>query len=370
MKNLQDKCRGSLIGGAVGDALGYAVEFDSLQRILRKYGESGISEYELEDGVAVFSDDTQMSLFTAAGLLAGSARDNDDTDLLLAEIKVAYLDWYVTQTMQRTATKRGWLMHIGRLWQRRAPGNTCLSSLSMLAKDSSQQVVNDSKGCGGVMRVAPIGIYAAVHSDKMDLLKCGLLAGAAAELTHGHPLSTFASMAFAMIVSECILEENIDQQQFRYIVIERVFNLLQNHFAGSKDLLLLKTQIVNALELAVSDICDADCIRRLGEGWVGDEALAIALFSVMRYINDFSKCIVCAVNHDGDSDSTGAIAGNIIGAILGYNMIPERFLKDLELKDLLLSMADDLCGKSVTGQFKARYIDGLPVGVPAELLIP
>ena len=70
MSRFQDKCRGSLVGGAVGDALGYAVEFSALDTIRRKYGEGGITEFKLNlNNVAEFSDDTQMSLFTAEGLL-------------------------------------------------------------------------------------------------------------------------------------------------------------------------------------------------------------------------------------------------------------------------------------------------------------
>ena len=80
----------------------------------------------------------------------------------------------------------------------------------------------------------------------------------------------------------------------------------------------------------------------LGGGWVAEETLAIAVFSVLRHINDFNACIISAVNHGGDSDSTGAVAGNIIGAILGYRAIPDKFTKTIQLKDLLLAMADAL----------------------------
>ena len=68
MKN-QDKFRGCLIGGAIGDALGYAVEFLQISRIRQKYGDNGITSYELKNGIAEISDDTQMTLFTANGLL-------------------------------------------------------------------------------------------------------------------------------------------------------------------------------------------------------------------------------------------------------------------------------------------------------------
>ena len=70
---LNDRVRGSLIGGAAGDALGYAIEFQDENYIFEKYGPSGITEFELIDGKALISDDTQMTLFTAAGLLTGNS---------------------------------------------------------------------------------------------------------------------------------------------------------------------------------------------------------------------------------------------------------------------------------------------------------
>lgn len=78
---------------------------------------------------------------------------------------------------------------------------------------------------------------------------------------------------------------------------------------------------------------------------MGEEALAIAVYCALRYENDFSAGIIAAVNHRGDSDSTGAITGNILGALLGYESMDEQWKNDLELTDVLLEMADDLyCG--------------------------
>lgn len=369
MNNLQDKCRGSLVGGAVGDALGYAVEFDSLREIRRKYGESGIRNYELENGVAVFSDDTQMSLFTAGGLLNGRADGAVWDTELLPYIKDSYIRWYYTQTKSPLAFSSDWLTHVNNLWIRRAPGNTCMSALSVLSTIDCRPLANNSKGCGGVMRVAPIGIYSAAHNRELDMVKAGFLAGAAADITHKHPLSTFASMALAMIVADCINHEKIDREKFRFIVIQRVFKLLELHYKEDDNLQNLKTQVEKTLDLAESDVLDTEGIRKLGEGWVGDEALAIAVFCVMRYIDDFQKCIVCAVNHDGDSDSTGAITGNIIGAILGYSRIPLNYLTTLELKDVLVSVADDLCGCSSDEQMTERYKNHKPFGVNPGYLI-
>jgi len=83
-------------------------------------------------------------------------------------------------------------------------------------------------------------------------------------------------------------------------------------------------------------------IARLGEGWVGDEALAIAVYCCLRYTHDFNQCMTAAVNHDGDSDSTGAIAGNILGALYGYEALDQKWKEHLELHDVILEMADDL----------------------------
>lgn len=369
MSDLHDKCLGSLVGGAVGDALGYKVEFMSLPAIRKRFGENGITDYVLHNGVAEFSDDTQMLLFTAEVLLNGIADGKLYEKDLLPYIAKAYEYWYYTQTYPALKMSGSWLTHISGLWVRRAPGNTCMSALHCITMPNSAPVINNSKGCGGIMRVAPIGIYSAAHHKMIDLEHAGHLAGYAADITHKHPHSTYSSMAFAMIVSECITQGNIDRDKFKFIVIDRVFKLLGLWFKGDNLLADLFNLILKAMWYATSKESDTDSIRQLGEGWVADETLAIAIFSVMRYIDDFEKCVCCAVNHDGDSDSTGAVAGNIIGAILGYNVIPEKYLTTLEIHDVLVSMADDLGGFSSKGQMSERYVNHQPYNVNENLLI-
>lgn len=83
-------------------------------------------------------------------------------------------------------------------------------------------------------------------------------------------------------------------------------------------------------------------IRELGQGWVAEETLAIAIYCALKYSNDFDKALIASVNHSGDSDSTGAVTGNILGAYLGLSGIPEKYLKNLELKNVILELADDL----------------------------
>lgn len=346
-EELQDKIRGSLVGGAVGDALGYPVEFVcSFEEIRAKYGKDGITVYdksfpwcEDEKGhyKALFSDDTQMTLYTAEGLLeaAGSGRP------IVATICNSYLAWYGGQVGKKI--RIGYdssLAGIEELNQRRAPGNTCLSAL--LSIRNGREPVNSSKGCGGVMRVAPIGLYGASHGWTLE--ETARLAGEVAELTHLHPLSTYSSAALAVMVQLCVLaEEAIGNVTFKAIVDKSLGALGEVYGSDAPAMADFHRIMRKAISLEDARLRDWEVIENgLGGGWVAEETLAIAVFSVIRHIDDFNACMICAVNHGGDSDSTGAVAGNILGAIVGYEAIPEKFSESIQLKELLLTMADAL----------------------------
>lgn len=345
--NLQDKCRGSLIGGAIGDALGYPVEFvNSFREIQAEYGERGITEYDmsypwLDDSLrhykALFSDDTQMTLYTAEGLLEAERSGRP----LVPTICNAYLAWYGRQVSKKVRISYdSELSKIDELNQRRAPGNTCLSAL--LSIYNGKDPMNSSKGCGGIMRVAPIGLYGATHGWSLE--ETAKLAGEVAELTHLHPLSTYSSAALAVIVQICVSEEGtVDVSRFKSIV-EKSLDVVSIVYGAYAPAIEDFQKIVRkAFRLEDNLLCDWEIIENgLGGGWVAEETLAIAVFSVSRHINDFNACMICAVNHGGDSDSTGAVAGNIIGAIIGYEAITDKFTKSIQLKDLLITTADAL----------------------------
>lgn len=70
---------------------------------------------------------------------------------------------------------------------------------------------------------------------------------------------------------------------------------------------------------------------------------AIAVYCSLKYENDFEKAIIASVNHNGDSDSTGSVTGNILGVRLGYEAIPQKFKENLEMRDIIIEIADDLC---------------------------
>lgn len=108
---------------------------------------------------------------------------------------------------------------------------------------------------------------------------------------------------------------------------------------GNEECLIL---LEKAIDLAKEGYPSVDKIRQLGEGWVGDEALAIAVYCALPYPDDFAKALILSVNHDGDSDSTGAVTGNIMGAYLGITSIPKKWIENIELKAEIIQLSDDL----------------------------
>jgi len=340
MKNL-DKFRGCLIGGAAGDALGYVVEFLDESAIFRQYGMNGITEYSIVDGVAQISDDTQMTLFTANGLLLGTTRGMTRGIMgsYPSYISLCYKDWLRTQYENYSPDikdKYTWLMNIPELFQRRAPGNTCLSAIQNGANGTIEKPINTSKGCGGIMRVAPIGLY--FEGKNFAISEIDRIGAEVAALTHGHELGYIPAAALVHMIQKVAHHEDMTLLQ----AVLEMKEAISKEFANAKHLKRQINLIDRAIALSCEEMEDVDAIRMLGQGWVAEETLAIAIYCSLKYSNDFDKAMIASVNHSGDSDSTGAVTGNILGAYLGLKGIPKKYLDHLELKDVILEMADDL----------------------------
>ena len=348
-----DRIRGSLFGGAAGDALGYPIEFMRESEISQRYGVEGPDRYipDPQNGKAVISDDTQMSLFTACGLLYGVTRMNmrGIGSRLGDYVQYAYQSWYLTQTktfaeinsMDELERYRSgammWLMEVPELYARRAPGMTCMSELQ---DPHPHQAKNDSKGCGGIMRIAPLALtYRWTHGN-MSVSELETEARYIAGWTHGHPLGKMPAAVLTHIIDGILRYDVNTRQELKNVIQEAV-----DAIAGYPDITYkngLQRLLRFAVSLAENHDDDMENIHQIGEGWVAEETLAIAIYCSLRYADDFSAGIRAAVNHNGDSDSTGAVTGNILGALLGYKAIPDTWKKDLELSDVILEMADDL----------------------------
>ncbi len=352
-KGNRDQILGCIIGGAAGDALGYPIEFLDERTITDKYGKNGIDEYELdpETGKALISDDTQMTLFTANGLLAGeSAGKMWKTKWKPRHaVAAAYRDWLATQKyashgirpeQEEIEGNTCWLCDVPELYEWRAPGQTCLSALESRGEsidkveDYIASPLNNSKGCGGVMRVAPLALK--FHGNIKWLDKEGAQIAA---ITHSHSLGYIPAAMLVHIINRIVYPER--DMSLREIVAE-ARNMMAELFADDENIGYFLQLMDLAFALSQNDSPDLMNIHELGQGWVGEEALAIAVYCSLRYSEDFSKAICAAVNHGGDSDSTGAITGNIVGAIVGMSGIEPMWTDDLELKDVILELSNDL----------------------------
>lgn len=324
----EHKIKGCLLGGAVGDALGYPVEFTSYRNIVSKYGKNGIENFELHNGVALISDDTQMTIFTAEGLINGYS----NKDLSIKYIYRAYLDWLKTQgyEVRCPESEDNYCMKLSdeeELNHRRAPGNTCLSALLSAKMGTVKTPINTSKGCGGVMRVAPIGLFLEKFDNNLD--RVTMFAAEAAAITHGHELGYIPAAAFARIIALLYKGASI-----KYAV-DNTVEAINRLFPNARHLTEFNKIINLAVDLASQNFNDVEAINKIGQGWVGEEALAISIYCSLKYPDDFTKAVCAAVNYDGDSDSTGAITGNIMGTLLGERAIPEKYLENLELYELI-----------------------------------
>lgn len=346
-----DRVAGCLLAGAVGDALGAGIEFDSLAAIRARFGPRGVTGYVPAYGRrGALTDDTQMTLFTVEGLIRAWARGREKGVCHPpAVVWHAYHRWLVTQGDAAERVGRlhfarghspwpdGWLVSEPRLHSARAPGNTCLSALRsgkmgtpLGAHPAAAEPlkVNDSKGCGGVMRAAPAGLV------RWPLPAAFGLGADVAAITHGHPSGYLAAGVLAATVAALVEGATVGD----------ALELARRELAGRQGNAETAAALDAAVALAARGTPAPEQLEALGGGWVAEEALAIAVCCALagERLGSPREALLLAVNHSGDSDSTGAITGNLLGALWGRGGAPDDLLGGLELRDVVEALAEDL----------------------------
>ncbi len=319
----------------------------SLDNILHKFGQDGVTDYvEFPDGQGKITDDTQMLLFTAEGLLRSLHRANirGIGGAYLQICHHSYLRWLYTQEDWHSEAALagvpldGWLIKKKLLFSRRAPGNTCLGALRSGKAGTMEEPINDSKGCGGIMRIAPVGL---LFSDPHKAFKTGCELAA---ITHGHPTGYLASGVFAAIISFLNSGHNLID------AISSTIPILKSYPDHQETL----EAINKAIKLSEKQNPSFQKIIELGQGWIAEEALSISLYCALSYPDDFEKAVILAINHSGDTDSTGALTGNLLGLILGEDAIPSKWIKNLELSEVIKTVGEDLF-KEATHEMAELY---------------
>ncbi|MEV4356087.1 ADP-ribosylglycohydrolase family protein [Nonomuraea sp. NPDC049625] len=349
--DVRDRVRGCLLGGAIGDALGSPIEFQSLREIRREHGAEGITGYVTtwRGRSGLITDDTQMTLFTVEGLLRARAAHAGGPPApgraaypypeVVEPVRQAYLRWLDTQNHQAPPPadrphRTGRLREETWLYSRRAPGNACLSGLRQRFPGPSPlgvpgPVNPDSKGCGTVMRSAPFGLVALSGAAGPDPREAFEVAAACAQITHGHPTGYLAAGAFAAITAYLVAGEALEP------AVHRALDLLAAYPAHDETSAALRAAVALA---AGGGSHSPERVESLGGAWVAEEALAIGVYCALVEPS-VERALLLSVNHSGDSDSTGSVCGNLLGALHGTGVLPAAWLRPLEGRDTIERLA-------------------------------
>lgn len=181
------------------------------------------------------------------------------------------------------------------------------------------------------MRIAPVGLFGWQWRNQEGMMRVFELARKIAALTHGHPTGSLTAGALAVMIMALTDGASLDE------ALETAIGCLTYYDRHNETL----EALTMAKELSKSDISTDQAIRQLGQGWVAEEALAIGVYCALK-ARSFREGVLTAVNHDGDSDSTGSITGNLLGTMLGLDAIPQEWLKQLELREVIAELGTDL----------------------------
>ncbi|AUZ35180.1 hypothetical protein C3B78_12410 [Arthrobacter sp. PGP41] len=356
---LRSRIHGCLLGGALGDALGYAVGMDSMKEIRRRFGERGLTGFRELSGSS-FSDETQLTLYTVDGLVEALEWANSGVGAdVNACLWLAYLRWLGTQGEPAPASaptpQPRWIDRQAVLHKRRHPDETSISGLATGEMGTAFRPVNPgSKGYGTVVRSAPFGLVPHITPDAVYKLSAD-----AASLTHGHPSARQSAGIFSLLIHRLVTGEGLPEAAAAVAAHSRTLNEVAPE---------LPERLESALRLAGKGVVTPEELTdALGEGRTAEEALAVALYAVLATapgtgmpgadnegrddagadtlpVRHFRAALALAVNHGGNSDSTGSLAGNILGAFYGEECLPAEWLGSLEAPEAVRGMANLLVG--------------------------
>ncbi|NKX50352.1 ADP-ribosylglycohydrolase family protein [Arthrobacter deserti] len=331
------RLRGCLLGGSLGDQLGYAVEYSGWEEIEARFGGALRDFAQLQDP-ARFSDDTQLTLYTLDGLIealewanAGVAADE------AACLWLAYLRWYATQDGRfpeaAPEPQPRWIDGQAVLHQRRSPEEACLSALATGEMGTVARPLNpEARGSGALVRSAPFGLVPFVSAETVYKLTVD---GAA--ITHGHPSARHSAPAFSGLI-RAIVHGGAGLPEAVRASAERA-----GREAAAPG---VATALLKGLELAAGGtLPPAELAAALGAEPVAEEVLATGVYAVLATAGaatpeeHFRLALAAAVNHDGASASTGSVAGQLLGALYGEACLPQAWLQAAEAPGLVLQMA-------------------------------
>lgn len=328
--------RGCLLGSAAGGTLGKPVEGMSLEAIHHYFGTPGVTQYApVDDHIGLITGDTQIALYTAEGLLRSWVRANLKGITHHPSIVAhAYLRWLQTQRVKPPEELLippawGWLNEQPALFAERSSGQTTIQALTSMPALGAR-ASNSSMGAAVLSRGLVAGLFTAgAHST--DIRAPYELGRELAAITHGEPAAADATGALATLTA--LLSTGTDRRE----AATEVEALLERESADNG----LRAMLASAIAMAEADTPVSYDLPRFGPTHLAPACLAFAVYCLLK-TESFADGLIAAVNHDGDSDTTGSIAGGLLGAHHGDREILPCWLDPLELRSLIAEVATDL----------------------------
>lgn len=337
----EERVLGCLLGLAIGDALGYPVEFMNHSEIADAVGQDGVRGFVETNRCqrGQYSDDTQMTIALLKGLLSADTEDLDD---VMRHTTREFIQWANSPENNR------------------APGQSCMDGCFALERGRHWFSSGDpySKGCGAAMRSAPVGLMYSTDPDRLIEV-----ARAVAICTHGHPTALASSIAVAAAVAYAMSGKPVEgmvNHLLKLLNSERGVPGYIEHV--THDPLQEQTRLLNNLNTVLA-VEPAFAFDHLGGGWIGEETVAGALYCFLRSPDDFRQTVLVAANASRsdlqrkdkgrcDSDSIACVAGAISGARNGIRGIPPEWIDEIENRDLLFDL-----GKNLAARAADRHVD-------------
>ena len=312
MSSEHESAQALILGVALGDALGWPVEFMDRPAILVKYGRPGIQE---PPDPALYTDDTQMTAAVAEALIEAGHRD---LDVLMGAMARHFIGW------KRDPNTPS-----------RAPGATSIRGVNALERGAPwrEAGVKDSKGCGSCMRVAPVGYLYQTDTGRLQNI-----ARAQGVLTHRHPTADAACIAGAYLVKLAL--DGVHPSEYPDRILRFGYGISPEFDAAIE-------RVTTVLAWPDEEAALHVVGPTRGGGWIAEEAIAMALYCVMRHPTDYVSAVRLAANITGDSDSVASIAGGVLAARLGLGCLPAEWVARLENRDYLLGLAGRLAEKKL-----------------------
>ncbi len=362
MDKQENRLRGCLLGMAVGDAMGAAVEKKTYEEICETYGPAGLLGYDTVNGLAEITSYTQVAAFALNGLLLGISRGQSHD--AMAYVTMALKEWASVQHLPRDPYRRNcWLRGIPAFRRRKCMDPRTLDALTRDVLGTPKRPANQAEGPGSLTVAAAMGMY--FHPERTQFPKIGLLGAQAVALTHGEPSAFLSGSVLAYVIAAILHDPEGELESHFRLAAQTVADQFGGEFPQA---LRLQKLLLEVMEKAKDPTRQPVQMMEAIGCATCDRVLAGAMYAVLAGRGDFDTSAIIAVNHSGKSAAVGAVAGAILGAKMGQEALPEFYLECLESVQALNELATDLwnCNEKPGAkrlfdmEWDRKYTHGLP----------